>query len=76
MTQVNVLEELVGHVLSAIVDVLVQEWGRFCACLLLALAISALILVLAPARTLSIILSISVTASGLVGGVWWERTSR
>ncbi len=72
----NVLEELLGHVLSAIFDILAQERERFCACLLLALAIGVLIFALVPARTLSIVLSISVIATGLIGGVWWESANR
>ena len=76
MTRMNVLDELLGHVLSVIFEYLAQEWRRFYACLLLAIAISSFILWLIPARTLSIVLSIAVFTTGLIGGVFWERANR
>jgi hypothetical protein len=72
----NVLDELLGHVLSVILDYLAQEWRRFYACLLLALATSSFILWLVPACILSIVLSIAVITTGLIGGVWWEHANR
>jgi len=61
--------------LAELLDLILSPWRRLYACLLMALAISAFILLLVPARTLSIVLSIVVIATGVIGGVWWERAS-
>jgi hypothetical protein len=55
---------------------LLQEWSRFYACLILAIAISCLVLLLVPSRNLSIGISIAIIISGIVGGVAWERRYR
>jgi hypothetical protein len=68
--------DLLGQVLGVLFELLGEEFRRFYACSLLALAIAGLILAFVPARTLSIVLSITVLATGIVGGVWWERASR
>ena len=71
----DVSGELLSYVLSELFNLLGQERRRFYACSLLALAISGLILGLVPASNLSIILSIAVIATGVIGGVWWARAS-
>ena len=67
-----------GGVIGFLLDLLhflLQEWSRFDACLLLAIAISGLVLVLVPSRNLSIGISIAVI-SGIAGGVAWQRRHR
>jgi hypothetical protein len=63
MTEVIVLSELL-------------ELLHFYACLLMAAAISGLVLAFVPRPTLSIMLSIVALASGIAGRVWWERASK
>jgi len=62
--------------LLELLELLLAEYRRFYACLLMAMAISGLVLTFVPGRTLSIILSLVAFVSGIVGGVGWERASR
>jgi len=58
-----------------LLELLFGWWPRFYACLLLALAISGLVLWLVPSRGWSVTISIVVVVIGIVGGVVWERRS-
>ena len=62
--------------LADLLHFLFREWSRFYACLLLAIAVSSLVLVLVPSRNLSIGISIALIVCGIVGGVAWERRRR
>ena len=61
--------------LSELLELILAPWRPLYACLLMAMAISGFVLWLVPERKLSIILSIAVITTGIIGGVWWERAS-
>jgi len=62
--------EIIGQIL---LDLLSWSSSRLCACILLSLAMSALVLWLVPSRGWGIAISIGMVVLGTAAGVMWEN---